>query len=160
MDLSLFSRDVIALSTAVALSHGMFDAVAMLGICDKIVPGLLIGALRFGHLPVLLIPGGPMPSGLANKEKQRVRQLYAEGKASKDELLASESASYHSAGTCTFYGTANSNQMLMDLMGLQPAGRGLRQPEHAAPPSPDSRCHPSAGRPWAIGRAAAGRGCR
>ncbi len=118
MDLSLFSRDVIALSTAVALSHGMFDAVAMLGICDKIVPGLLIGALRFGHLPVLLIPGGPMPSGLANKEKQRVRQLYAEGKASKAELLAAESASYHSSGTCTFYGTANSNQMLMELMGL------------------------------------------
>jgi phosphogluconate dehydratase len=118
MDLSLFSRDVIALSTAVALSHGMFDAVAMLGICDKIVPGLLIGALRFGHLPVLLIPGGPMPSGLANKEKQRVRQLYAEGKASKEELLAAEAASYHSSGTCTFYGTANSNQMLMELMGL------------------------------------------
>ena len=118
MDLSLFSRDVIALSTAVALSHGMFDAVAMLGICDKIVPGLLIGALRFGHLPALLIPGGPMPSGLANKEKQRVRQLYAEGKASKEELLAAEAASYHSSGTCTFYGTANSNQMMMELMGL------------------------------------------
>ena len=118
MDLSLFSRDVIALSTAVALSHGMFDAVAMLGICDKIVPGMLIGALRFGHLPVLLIPGGPMPSGLANKEKQRVRQLYAEGKASKEELLAAEAASYHSSGTCTFYGTANSNQMMMELMGL------------------------------------------
>jgi phosphogluconate dehydratase len=128
MDLSLFSRDVIALSTAVALSHGMFDAVAMLGICDKIVPGLLIGALRFGHLPVLLIPGGPMPSGLANKEKQRVRQLYAEGKASKDELLASESASYHSAGTCTFYGTANSNQMLMDLMGLHLPGAAFVNP--------------------------------
>jgi phosphogluconate dehydratase len=118
MDLSLFSRDVIALSTAVALSHGMFDAVAMLGICDKIVPGLLIGALRFGHLPALLIPGGPMPSGLPNKEKQRVRQLYAEGKAGKDELLRAESASYHSPGTCTFYGTANSNQMMMELMGL------------------------------------------
>jgi phosphogluconate dehydratase len=118
MDLSLFSRDIIALSTAVALSHGMFDAVAMLGICDKIVPGLLIGALRFGHLPALLIPGGPMPSGLANKEKQRVRQLFAEGKASKQELLAAEAASYHSSGTCTFYGTANSNQMMMELMGL------------------------------------------
>jgi phosphogluconate dehydratase len=118
MDLSLFSRDVIALSTAVALSHGMFDAVALLGICDKIVPGLLIGALRFGHLPALLIPGGPMPSGLPNKEKQRVRQLYAEGKAGKDELLKAESASYHSPGTCTFYGTANSNQMMMELMGL------------------------------------------
>src|SRR5437868_1447027 len=118
MDLSLFSRDVIALGTAVALSHGMFDAVAMLGICDKIVPGLLIGALRFGHLPTLLIPGGPMPSGLPNKEKQRVRQLYAEGKVGKEELLEAESKSYHSPGTCTFYGTANSNQMMMELMGL------------------------------------------
>jgi len=118
MDLSLFSRDVIALSTAVALSHGMFDAAALLGICDKIVPGLLIGALRFGHLPALLIPGGPMPSGLPNKEKQRVRQLYAEGKVGRDELLEAESASYHAPGTCTFYGTANSNQMMMELMGL------------------------------------------
>ena len=118
MDLSLFSRDVIALSTAVALSHGMFDAAALLGICDKIVPGLLIGALRFGHLPMLLIPGGPMPSGLPNKEKQRVRQLYAEGKVGRDELLEAESRSYHSPGTCTFYGTANSNQMMMELMGL------------------------------------------
>ena len=118
MDLSLFSRDVIAMSTAIALSHGMFDAVALLGICDKIVPGLLIGALRFGHLPALLIPGGPMPSGLPNKEKQRVRQLYAEGKASRGELLEAESKSYHSPGTCTFYGTANSNQMMMELMGL------------------------------------------
>jgi phosphogluconate dehydratase len=118
MDLSLFSRDVIAMGTAIALSHGMFDAAALLGICDKIVPGLLIGALRFGHLPVLLVPGGPMPSGLPNKEKQRIRQLYAEGKASKDELLKAESRSYHAAGTCTFYGTANSNQMMMELMGL------------------------------------------
>jgi len=118
MDLSLFSRDVIAMSTAIALSHGMFDAVALLGICDKIVPGMLIGALRFGHLPVLLVPGGPMPSGLPNKEKQRVRQLYAEGKVGKEELLRAESRSYHSAGTCTFYGTANSNQMMMELMGL------------------------------------------
>ena len=128
MDLSLFSRDVIALSTAVALSHGMFDGVAMLGICDKIVPGLLIGALRFGHLPVLLVPGGPMPSGLANKEKQRIRQLYAEGKVGKDELLASESASYHAAGTCTFYGTANSNQMMMELMGLHIPGAAFINP--------------------------------
>ncbi len=128
MDLSLFSRDVIALATAVGLSHGMFDAVAMLGICDKIVPGLLIGALRFGHLPVLLIPGGPMPSGLANKEKQRVRQLYAEGKASKEELLAAEAASYHSSGTCTFYGTANSNQMMMELMGLHVPGAAFVNP--------------------------------
>lgn len=118
MDLSLFSRDVIAMATVVALSHGMFDAAALLGICDKIVPGLLIGALRFGHLPMLLVPGGPMPSGLPNKEKQRVRQLYAEGKAGKEELLKAESASYHSPGTCTFYGTANSNQMMMELMGL------------------------------------------
>jgi phosphogluconate dehydratase len=118
MDLSLFSRDVIAMSTAVALSHGMFDAAALLGICDKIVPGLLIGALRFGHLPMLLIPGGPMPSGLPNKEKQRIRQLYAEGKVGKDELLKAESRSYHAPGTCTFYGTANSNQMMMELMGL------------------------------------------
>ncbi|HXG81271.1 MAG TPA: phosphogluconate dehydratase [Sphingomicrobium sp.] len=128
MDLSLFSRDVIALSTAVALSHGMFDGVAMLGICDKIVPGLLIGALRFGHLPAMLIPAGPMPSGLANKEKQRIRQLYAEGKATKDELLAAESASYHGAGTCTFYGTANSNQMMMELMGLHIPGAAFVNP--------------------------------
>jgi phosphogluconate dehydratase len=118
MDLSLFSRDVIAFGTAIALSHGMFDAAALLGICDKIVPGLLIGALRFGHLPMLLIPGGPMPSGLPNKEKQRIRQLYAEGKVGRDELLEAESGSYHSAGTCTFFGTANSNQMMMELMGL------------------------------------------
>jgi phosphogluconate dehydratase len=124
----LFSRDTIALSTAIALSHGMFDGVAMLGICDKIVPGLLIGALRFGHLPVLLVPGGPMPSGLANKEKQRIRQLYAEGKATKEELLASESASYHTAGTCTFYGTANSNQMMMELMGLHIPGAAFVNP--------------------------------
>jgi phosphogluconate dehydratase len=119
MDLSLFSRDVIAMATAIALSHGMFDAAALLGICDKIVPGLLIGALRFGHLPMLLVPGGPMPSGLPNKEKQRIRQLYAEGKVGKDELLQAESRSYHAPGTCTFYGTANSNQMMMELMGLQ-----------------------------------------
>ena len=118
MDLSLFSRDVIAMGTAVALSHGMFDAAALLGICDKIVPGLLIGALRFGHLPIMLIPGGPMPSGLPNKEKQRIRQLYAEGKVGKDELLKAESRSYHAPGTCTFYGTANSNQMMMEMMGL------------------------------------------
>jgi phosphogluconate dehydratase len=118
MELSLFSRDVIALSTAIGLSHGMFEGVAMLGICDKIVPGLLIGALRFGHLPAILIPAGPMPSGLANKEKVRVRQLYAEGKVGREELLESEAASYHGAGTCTFYGTANSNQMMMEMMGL------------------------------------------
>ncbi len=118
MDLSLFSRDTIALSTAIALSHAMFEGVLMLGICDKIVPGLLIGALRFGHLPTILVPGGPMPSGLANKEKVRIRQLYAEGKVGQDALLDAESASYHDAGTCTFYGTANSNQMMMEVMGL------------------------------------------
>ena len=118
MELSLFSRDTIALSTAIALSHAMFDGVALLGICDKIVPGLLIGALRFGHLPAIFVPGGPMPTGIGNKEKQKVRQLYAEGKVGRAELLASESASYHSPGTCTFYGTANSNQMMMELMGL------------------------------------------
>jgi len=128
MDLSLFSRDVIALSTAVALSHGMFEGIALLGICDKIVPGLLMGALRFGHLPALLVPGGPMPSGLANKEKQRVRQLYAEGKVGKEELLAAEAASYHGAGTCTFYGTANSNQMMMELMGLHIPGAAFVNP--------------------------------
>lgn len=118
MELSLFSRDVIALSTAVALSHAMFDGALLLGICDKIVPGLLMGALRFGHLPMIFVPGGPMPSGIPNKEKQRVRQLYAEGKATRAELLASEMASYHSQGTCTFFGTANSNQMMMEMMGL------------------------------------------
>ncbi|PZO91090.1 MAG: phosphogluconate dehydratase [Sphingomonas sanxanigenens] len=118
MELSLFSRDTIALGTAVGLSHAMFEGMLLLGICDKIVPGMLMGALRFGHLPAILVPGGPMPSGLANKEKARVRQLYAEGKASRDELLAAESASYHGLGTCTFYGTANSNQMMMEVMGL------------------------------------------
>ncbi len=128
MDLSLFSRDTIALSTAVALSHGMFEGAALLGICDKIVPGLLIGALRFGHLPVLLVPGGPMPSGLPNKEKVRVRQLYAEGKVGRDELLAAEAASYHAPGTCTFYGTANSNQMMMELMGLHVPNAAFVQP--------------------------------
>jgi phosphogluconate dehydratase len=118
MDLSLFSRDVIALSTAVALSHAMFEGALLLGICDKIVPGLLIGALRFGHLPMIFVPGGPMPSGMANKEKVRIRQLFAEGKIGQTELLEAESASYHDAGTCTFYGTANSNQMMMEVMGL------------------------------------------
>ncbi len=128
MDLSLFSRDVIAMGTAVSLSHAMFEGVALLGICDKIVPGLLIGALRFGHLPTILIPGGPMPSGLANKEKQRVRQLYAEGKVGKAELLDAEAASYHAAGTCTFYGTANSNQMMMEMMGLHMPGAAFVNP--------------------------------
>jgi len=128
MELSLFSRDTIALSTAVALSHGMFEGALLLGICDKIVPGLLIGALRFGHLPTILIPAGPMPSGLANKEKQRVRQLYAEGKVGRAELLEAEAASYHGAGTCTFYGTANSNQMMMEVMGLHVPGAAFVNP--------------------------------
>jgi phosphogluconate dehydratase len=128
MELSLFSRDVIAMATAVGLSHSMFEGVAMLGICDKIVPGLLIGALRFGHLPTIFIPAGPMPSGLANKEKQRIRQLYAEGKVGRTELLEAESSSYHGAGTCTFYGTANSNQMLMEVMGLHMPGAAFVNP--------------------------------
>ena len=128
MELSLFSRDTIALSTAIALSHGMFEAAALLGICDKIVPGLLIGALRFGHLPTILVPAGPMPSGLANKEKQRIRQLYAEGKVGRAELLEAEAASYHDAGTCTFYGTANSNQMMMEVMGLHIPGAAFVNP--------------------------------
>ncbi len=128
MELSLHSRDVIAQSTAIALSHQMFDGVLCLGICDKIVPGLLIGSLSFGHLPMLFVPSGPMPSGLPNKEKQRVRQLYAEGKVGREELLASETASYHSAGTCTFYGTANSNQVMMEAMGLQLPGGSFVQP--------------------------------
>src|SRR3954466_4001737 len=128
MDLSLFSRDVIAMGTAIALSHGMFDAAALLGICDKIVPGLLIGALRFGHLPMLLVPGGQMPSGLPNKEKQRVRQLYAEGKVGKDELLKAESRSYHAPGTCTLYGTANSNQMMLELMALHVPNAAFTNP--------------------------------
>jgi len=128
MELSLFSRDVIALSTAVALSHAVYDGVALLGICDKIVPGLFIGAMRFGHLPAIFVPGGPMPSGIPNKEKQKVRQLYAEGKASRAELLESESRSYHAPGTCTFYGTANSNQMMMEMMGLHIPGAAFIQP--------------------------------
>ncbi|MDZ4348701.1 MAG: phosphogluconate dehydratase [Xanthomonadaceae bacterium] len=128
MELSLFSRDTIALATAVSLSHNMFDAAVMLGVCDKIVPGLLIGALAFGHLPVILIPAGPMPSGIANKEKARIRKLYAEGKASREELLDAESQSYHGPGTCTFYGTANSNQMLMEVMGLHMPGTAFVNP--------------------------------
>lgn len=118
MELSLFSRDVIAMSTAVALSHNMFDGCFMLGVCDKIVPGLMIGALSFGHLPILFVPAGPMPSGIGNAEKSKIRQLFAEGKVGRDELLKSEMASYHSPGTCTFYGTANSNQMLMEMLGV------------------------------------------
>jgi phosphogluconate dehydratase len=128
MELGIASREVIAMSTAVALSHNMFDAALFLGICDKIVPGLMMGALRFGHLPALFVPAGPMPSGLSNKDKAEVRQRYAEGKASRDELLASEMAAYHSPGTCTFYGTANTNQMLMEVMGLHLPGASFVNP--------------------------------
>ena len=128
MELSLFSRDVIAQATAIALSHDAFDATVCLGICDKIVPGLLIGALAFGHLPTIFVPAGPMGSGLSNKEKAAVLESYAQGKASKEELLAAESAAYHSAGTCTFYGTANSNQMLLEAMGLHLPGAAFVHP--------------------------------
>ncbi len=128
MELSLFSRDTIALATAIALSHGTFEGVAMLGICDKIVPGLLMGALRFGHLPAVLIPGGPMPTGLANKKKAAVREQYAAGEASHDELLDAEIAAYHGKGTCTFYGTANTNQMMMEVMGLHMPGAAFVNP--------------------------------
>ncbi len=128
MELSLFSRDVIAMSTAIALSHNMFDGALLLGVCDKIVPGLLIGALSFGHLPMIFVPAGPMPSGIPNKEKARARQKFAEGKIGRDELLKAESASYHSPGTCTFYGTANSNQMMMEMMGLHLPGSSFINP--------------------------------
>ncbi len=128
MELSLFSRDVIALSAVVGLTHNMFDAGLYLGICDKIVPGLMMGALRFGHLPAVFVPGGPMPSGISNDEKARIRQEYAEGKIGRAELLKGESDSYHSPGTCTFYGTANSNQMLMEMMGLQLPGSSFVNP--------------------------------
>ncbi|HEY4542874.1 MAG TPA: phosphogluconate dehydratase [Noviherbaspirillum sp.] len=129
MELSLFSRDTIAMATAIALSHNMFDAAVYLGVCDKIVPGLLIGALHFGHLPAVFIPAGPMTSGLPNSEKARIRQLYAQGKVGRAELLESEAASYHSPGTCTFYGTANSNQMLMEVMGLHLPGAAFIVPQ-------------------------------
>jgi phosphogluconate dehydratase len=128
MELSLFSRDAIAMGTAVALSHNMFDAAVYLGVCDKIVPGLLIGALHFGHLPAVFVPAGPMTSGISNKEKARIRQLYAQGKATREELLECEAGSYHGAGTCTFYGTANSNQMLMEIMGLHLPGAAFITP--------------------------------
>jgi len=128
MELSLFSRDVIAMSTAVALTHDAFDAALMLGICDKIVPGLFIGAAAFGHLPTIFVPGGPMTSGISNHEKARVRGLYAEGKATREELLDSEMKSYHGPGTCTFYGTANSNQMMMELTGLHLPGAAFISP--------------------------------
>jgi phosphogluconate dehydratase len=128
MELSLFSRDTIAMATAVALSHNMFDAAVYLGVCDKIVPGLLIGALHFGHLPAIFIPAGPMTSGMSNTQKAKVRQLYTQGKIGREELLEAESQSYHDAGTCTFYGTANSNQMLMEVMGLHLPGTAFIAP--------------------------------
>jgi phosphogluconate dehydratase len=128
MELSLFSRDVIAMGTAVGLSHDMFDAALMLGVCDKIVPGLLIGALQFGHLPTVFVPAGPMTTGLSNSEKAKTRERAAQGQADRAELLASEQAAYHGMGTCTFYGTANSNQMLMEAMGLHVPGAAFVQP--------------------------------
>ncbi len=128
MELSLFSRDTIAMSTAIALSHDVFDAALLLGVCDKIVPGLLIGALQFGHLPCVFVPSGPMSTGIDNTTKSKVREQYAQGKVDRLELLASESAAYHGAGTCTFYGTANSNQMLMEAMGLHVPGAAFIHP--------------------------------
>lgn len=128
MELSLFSRDVIALATAVGLSHNVFDAALFLGVCDKIVPGLFMGALQFGHLPAVFVPAGPMTSGLSNDEKSKVRQQYAQGLASRETLLVAEQAAYHGAGTCTFYGTANSNQMLMEIMGLHLPGSSFVNP--------------------------------
>ncbi len=128
MELSLFSRDVIAMATAVALTHDAFDGALMLGVCDKIVPGLTIGSLAFGHLPVIFVPAGPMTSGLSNAEKARIRALYAQGKATRDELLDCETKSYHGPGTCTFYGTANSNQMLMEMLGLHLPGSAFINP--------------------------------
>lgn len=132
MELSLFSRDVIAQSACVALSHDVFDAGVLLGVCDKIAPGLLMGALAFGHLPFVFIPAGPMESGLSNSEKARIRQLAAQGKADRDTLLEAEEAAYHSSGTCTFYGTANSNQLMLDCMGLQFPGGAFELPSSAA----------------------------
>ena len=128
MELSLFSREIVAMATAISLSHNLFDAVMCLGVCDKIVPGLVIGALQFGHLPTIFVPAGPMPSGIPNKQKAAVRQQYAQGKIGEKELLEAESASYHSAGTCTFYGTANTNQVLMEMLGLQLAGTSFVSP--------------------------------
>jgi len=132
MELSLFSRDVIAMATAVSLSHDVFDVALMLGVCDKIVPGLLIGALQFGHLPTVFVPAGPMTSGLSNSEKSKVRERAALGQVGRDELLAAESQAYHGAGTCTFYGTANSNQMLLEAMGLHVPGTAFINPGEGA----------------------------
>lgn len=128
MDLSLMSRDVIAMASAVGLSHNMFDGALMLGICDKIVPGLMIASMTFGHLPTVFVPAGPMPSGIPNKEKARVRQQFAKGEIGEDKLLEAESASYHSAGTCTFFGTANSNQLVVEVMGLHLPGASFVAP--------------------------------
>lgn len=135
MELSLFSRDIVAMSTAVGLSHNLFDAALCLGICDKIVPGMLIGALQFGHLPIAFIGSGPMSSGIPNKTKAEVRQQHAQGKADDAQLLAVESASYHSAGTCTFYGTANTNQVMMEMLGLQLPGSSFLHPEDPLRPA-------------------------
>jgi phosphogluconate dehydratase len=149
MELSLFSRDTIAMSTAVALTHDTFDAALMLGVCDKIVPGLLIGALHFGHLPMVFVPAGPMTSGLSNSDKAKVREQAAQGLVGRQELLAAENAAYHDQGTCTFYGTANSNQMLLEAMGLHVPGTAFINPadasancSHAKPCVP---CCPSPG---------------
>jgi phosphogluconate dehydratase len=131
MELSLFSRDTIAMSTAVALTHDTFDAALMLGVCDKIVPGLLIGALHFGHLPMVFVPAGPMTSGLSNSDKAKVREQAAQGLVGRQELLAAENAAYHDQGTCTFYGTANSNQMLLEAMGLHVPGTAFINPADA-----------------------------
>ena len=150
MELSLFSREVIALSTAVALSHNMFDAALCLGTCDKIVPGLLIGALAFGHLPIVFAPAGPMTSGLPNREKAKVRELYAQGKVGTEALLEAESAAYHAAGTCTFYGTANSNQMLMEVMGVHVPGTAFVPAET---PLRDALTRAAAQRACALARA-------
>ena len=128
MELSLFSRDTIAMSTAVALTHDVFDAALLLGVCDKIVPGLLIGALHFGHLPCVFVPAGPMSTGLSNNAKAKVREQFAQGLVGREELLRAESAAYHGAGTCTFYGTANSNQMLLEAMGLHVPGSAFVHP--------------------------------
>ena len=128
MELSLMSRDVIALSTAVALSHGVFDAALCLGVCDKIIPGLVIGALSFGHLPVIFVPAGPMSSGLPNEEKAAIRKAFAKGELARSDLLKAEASAYHGPGTCTFYGTANSNQMLMEVMGLHLPGAAFVHP--------------------------------
>ncbi len=149
MELSLFSRDVIALATAVSLSHNVFDAALCLGVCDKIVPGLLIGALAFGHLPVIFVPAGPMPSGIPNKEKARVREAFARGDIGRGELLEAESASYHTSGTCTFFGTANSNQMLMEVMGLHIPGAAFVNP---GTPLRDALTRAAASRACALAR--------